>query len=54
MAVHTKDFNFRMPIVKTVTLQDVRKIVAVGKSAAQPTKALKQLMSGKSVSSAKR
>jgi hypothetical protein len=54
MAAQTKDFDFKMPLVKTVSSQGVKKVVSVGKTSAQPTKALRLLMSGKLVPSPKR
>jgi hypothetical protein len=54
MAARVKEFDFSMPVVKRVPSQSVKKVVAVGKSSVEPTKALKLLMAGKLFSKPKR
>lgn len=54
MAAQTKEFDFKMPIVRKVSREEMNTLIRATRSSEKPTQALKNLMSGKFISSKKK
>ncbi len=54
MAAQLKDFEFKMPIVRKVSREEMTTLLRATRSSEKPTQALKNLMAGKITSSSKK